>query len=54
MKAALGRTLERRPDLLERIELNEEQRVLLAEYRVERAKALSLDNIDGLESGKQI
>ncbi|HHJ16100.1 MAG TPA: tRNA (guanosine(37)-N1)-methyltransferase TrmD [Gammaproteobacteria bacterium] len=32
MKQSLGRTWQRRPDLLERIELNKEQQALLAEY----------------------
>jgi len=32
MKQSLGRTWQRRPDLLERIELNKEQKALLAEY----------------------
>ncbi len=36
LKQALGRTWERRPDLLERRELNEEERCLLAEYRAEQ------------------
>ena len=34
-KQALGRTLERRPELLEQLELSEEQRELLDEYRQE-------------------
>lgn len=34
-KQSLGRTWERRPDLLEKVELNEAQRRLLAEYRRE-------------------
>jgi tRNA (guanine37-N1)-methyltransferase len=37
LKQALGRTWERRPDLLERIELDAEQRRLLEEYRQEHA-----------------
>jgi tRNA (guanine37-N1)-methyltransferase len=37
LKQALGRTWERRPDLLERIELDAEQRRLLDEYRQEHA-----------------
>jgi tRNA (guanine37-N1)-methyltransferase len=37
LKQALGRTFERRPDLLERIELDAEQRKLLDEYRQEQA-----------------
>ena len=32
MKQSLGRTLERRPDLLESLDLSEEQQALLAEY----------------------
>ena len=36
-KQALGRTWERRPDLLERVALDEEQRGLLEEYIAERA-----------------
>lgn len=36
LKQALGRTLARRPDLLEGRRLNEEQRVLLNEYLAER------------------
>ena len=32
MKQALGRTFERRPDLLEKLELSDEQQVLLDEY----------------------
>lgn len=35
---ALGRTWERRPDLLERLELDEEQQALLAEYRHQRSR----------------
>ena len=35
-KQSLGRTWQRRPDLLERIELNKEQQALLAEYIRER------------------
>lgn len=35
---ALGRTRERRPDLLELLELDEEQQVLLAEYLRQRSK----------------
>lgn len=38
LKQALGRTWERRPDLLEQVELDEEQRALLAEYRREARK----------------
>jgi len=37
LKQALGRTWERRPDLLEKMELDDEQRKLLDEYRQERA-----------------
>jgi len=37
LKQALGRTWERRPDLLEKIELDAEQRKLLDEYRQEQA-----------------
>jgi tRNA (guanine37-N1)-methyltransferase len=37
LKQALGRTWERRPDLLEKLELDAEQRGLLDEYRRERA-----------------
>jgi tRNA (guanine37-N1)-methyltransferase len=37
LKQALGRTWERRPDLLEKIELDVEQRKLLDEYRREKA-----------------
>jgi tRNA (guanine37-N1)-methyltransferase len=36
LKQALGRTWERRPDLLARLELSEEQRVLLDEYRAQK------------------
>ncbi len=36
MKQALGRTYERRPDLIEKLELNEEQQVLLDEYLEEQ------------------
>jgi tRNA (guanine37-N1)-methyltransferase len=36
LKQALGRTLERRPDLLERRVLTAEEEILLAEYRRER------------------
>jgi tRNA (guanine37-N1)-methyltransferase len=32
MKQSLGRTWQRRPDLLEQIDLNKEQQVLLAEF----------------------
>lgn len=32
LKQALGRTFERRPDLIEKLELNDEQQVLLDEY----------------------
>jgi tRNA (guanine37-N1)-methyltransferase len=35
-KAALVRTLERRPDLLDRADLDDEERALLAEIRRER------------------
>ncbi len=40
LKQALGRTWQRRPDLLEKIELSEEQRALLTDYRrdLENAK----------------
>ena len=37
LKQALGRTLERRPDLLAKIELDGEQKQLLDEYRREKA-----------------
>ena len=37
LKQALGRTWERRPDLLERLVLDTEQQTLLDEYRLERA-----------------
>jgi tRNA (guanine37-N1)-methyltransferase len=37
LKQMLGRTFERRPDLLERLELDGEQRQLLDEYRREKA-----------------
>jgi tRNA (guanine37-N1)-methyltransferase len=37
LKQALGRTWERRPDLLEKIELDGEQKKLLDEYRREKA-----------------
>lgn len=37
LKQMLGRTFERRPDLLEKIELDAEQRKLLDEYRREKA-----------------
>lgn len=37
LKQALGRTWLRRPDLLARLELNEEQRQLLAEFQNERS-----------------
>jgi len=40
LKQALGRTWERRPDLLEKIELDGERRKLLDEYRQERAGEL--------------
>jgi tRNA (guanine37-N1)-methyltransferase len=36
LKQSLGRTLERRPDLLERRDLTDEEETLLAEYRRER------------------
>ena len=36
MKQALGRTYERRPDLIEKLELNDEQQVLLDEYLEEQ------------------
>ena len=36
MKQALGRTFERRPDLLEKLELSDEQQLLLAEYLKEQ------------------
>lgn len=36
LKQSLGRTWERRPDLLQRMELTEEQKELLQEYRRER------------------
>jgi tRNA (guanine37-N1)-methyltransferase len=36
MKQSLGRTWQRRPDLLEQIGLNEEQQALLAEFIRER------------------
>lgn len=36
LKQALGRTWERRPDLLERVVLDEEQQALLAEFQRER------------------
>ncbi len=38
LKQALGRTWERRPDLLERIELDAEQQILLDEYRREKRR----------------
>ena len=38
LKQALGRTWERRPDLLEQLQLDEEQRELLDEYRRERQR----------------
>ncbi|WP_317623076.1 tRNA (guanosine(37)-N1)-methyltransferase TrmD [Thiohalomonas denitrificans] len=38
LKQALGRTWERRPDLLEQVELDDERRALLAEYRRETPK----------------
>jgi len=38
LKQALGRTWERRPDLLEQLELDEEQRELLDEYRRQRRR----------------
>ena len=38
LKQALGRTWERRPDLLEQLELDNEQQTLLAEYRREARK----------------
>ena len=36
MKQALGRTFERRPDLIEKLALNDEQQVLLDEYLEEQ------------------
>jgi tRNA (guanine37-N1)-methyltransferase len=36
LKQALGRSYLRRPDLVEKLELNEEQRLLLAEFLKER------------------
>ena len=36
LKQALGRTFERRPDLVEKLELNDEQQVLLDEYLEEQ------------------
>ena len=36
LKQALGRTADRRPDLLRALELNDEQRLLLQEYRQEQ------------------
>ena len=36
LKQALGRTYERRPDLIEKLELNEEQRALLDDYLKEQ------------------
>jgi tRNA (guanine37-N1)-methyltransferase len=36
LKQALGRTWHRRPDLLEAIELNEEQKMLLTEFKHEK------------------
>jgi len=36
LKQALGRTYERRPDLIEKLELNDEQQVLLDEYLKEQ------------------
>lgn len=39
LKQALGRTWLRRPDLLERLELDEEQRRLLSEFQKERSDA---------------
>jgi tRNA (guanine37-N1)-methyltransferase len=41
LKQALGRTLERRPDLLEKRELSPEENELLAEYRREELKERS-------------
>jgi tRNA (guanine37-N1)-methyltransferase len=41
MKQSLGRTWQRRPDLLERISLGEEQKVLLAEFIREQQSAES-------------
>ena len=38
LKQALGRTWERRPDLLERIDLDAEQQTLLDEYRQEKCR----------------
>ena len=37
LKQALGRTWERRPDLLEKLDLDAEQQALLDEYRREHA-----------------
>ena len=45
-KQALGRTLERRPELLEQLELSEEQRELLDEYR--RETGLRADTTPGV------
>jgi tRNA (guanine37-N1)-methyltransferase len=39
LKQSLGRTLLRRPDLLERLPLNDEQKQLLEEYRQEYFEA---------------
>ena len=36
LKQALGRTYERRPDLIEKLELNDEQRALLDDYLKEQ------------------
>lgn len=44
LKQALGRTWLRRPDLLERIELSDEQRRLLAEFQ--RQREIGADNED--------
>ena len=42
-KAALARTLKRRPDLLERAALDEESRALLDEIRAEREQEREQD-----------
>jgi tRNA (guanine37-N1)-methyltransferase len=41
LKQSLGRTWERRPDLLDALELNNEQQTLLTEYLNEREQASS-------------
>jgi len=51
LKQSLGRTWQRRPDLLEAAELDEEQRMLLAEYIEEQQETVNCDRFTGVAEG---